>query len=635
MILQSLLRLYDALAAQDKVIQPGWGKAKVSHRIVIDADGHLITIMPIQKKGKSGKNRAIDMDVPKPVIRTSGIKPNFLCDSAAYFLAVPNEIKSENDIAPGEDKPNQEDSEANKVNCEKAVSRFEATRKFHHQVLDGCNSVAAQAVLKYFDAWSQACAMQNPMILSEIEKSASLIFSVIDQDVLDDQEVRRAWEAHYKETEQTADKPVGVCLITGKENQNIAVLHPKIKGVAGAQSSGANLVSFNAPSFCSYGLVDKDQGRNAPVSEEAAYKYGEALNYLLKDDMHKIVIGKDPTIVYWSEHASSAYEDCISQLMGNDRKISDNDLHHVLETVKNGESASLHDIEIDPAEPFYILGLAPNSARISVRFFIQNSFGELVKNVALHQERMAIINPKAANSQWGQVPLEQILNETVNPHASHAVSSPLLSGSLLRAIMINGKYPESLYRNILMRIFADRDSKEEGKKQITKVNYIRAAVIKAYLLQNGAPHWKGDIQMAVNNECREISYVLGRLFSVLERIQTKANPEINSTIKDRYFNSCCATPAVTFPVVLKLANAHLGKLRKTNPGSAVNLQKKLEELLAMVTMPDVGRPIPARLTLEEQGAFVLGYYQECENFFSKVKENKEKAENVVEIKEEP
>lgn len=220
----------------------------------------------------------------------------------------------------------------------------------------------------------------------------------------------------------------------------------------------------------------------------------------------------------------------------------------------------------------------------------------------------------------GMIPLWRTLKATVNPHAKDSASSPLLAGSLLRAVFTDSLYPEAMFQNIMLRIFSDQDSDsgEKGRK-VEKVSYTKAAFIKAYLLKNKKQRWEDEIFMAVNENCREISYVLGRLFSVLENIQMQANPNINTTIKERYFNSACATPASVFPTLLKLANAHMDKLKDNTPAS-IFFKKKIGSLMEKITMPDEGTPLPNRLSLEEQGAFVLGYYQETQARYAGKKE---------------
>lgn len=599
MILQSLVHLYDELSRQGKVAREGWGIAKVSHRLVLDEEGGLIGIVSARKKvlrGKKEKEIPSDMMVPLPVIRASGVKANFLCDNSSYLLGVDNKGKPE-----------------------RTKECFEAARALHHQILDGCHSAEARAILSYFDHWDVAGARDNPLVQTNLEDilgGSNFLFHVGNKDVSDIPEIRDAWERYYRSGSGEEDTIKGQCLITGKKDMPIATLHPKIKGVLGAQSSGANLVSFNAPAFCSYGY-DGEQGQNAPVSEEAANAYGAALNFLLADRTHAKVMG-DTTVVYWSEHGEEAYQDGFLGMMGDEGGLTDEELDDVLAHMKEGRSSDIGGISVSPDEPFYILGLAPNAARISVRFFLRNTFGDILKNLAAHEERMKIVH---SSLEKDRIPLYWILKAMDNPDCrKESAPSTFWAGKLTNAILINGYYPEAVYKNIMRRVFLCHEkSSGGGKNKEKKIDYIKASFIKAYLLKNCGMKWEGKIQMAVNENCNDISYVLGRLFSVLENIQKSANHGINSTIKDRYFNSACATPAAVFPLLWKLTNAHLGKLDQPK---AAYFKKKLGMLMDKIAMPDTGTPLPHRLTLDEQGAFVLGYYQETQARYAGKKEEK-------------
>ena len=293
--------------------------------------------------------------------------------------------------------------------------------------------------------------------------------------------------------------------------------------------------------------------------------------------------------------------------LGNNAGIDDHTLDTIVTHMRNGLPVDLEGVEISPDEPFYILGLAPNAARISVRLFLRNTFCKLVTNLSLHQERMKLDGPSWEKQN---IPLWKTLKATANPNGKEQAASPLLAGSLFRAVLQNTKYPASAFQNILLRIFADQDKAADGgRSAVEKISHTKAAFIKAYLLKNGKEHWEGKLQMALNENCNDVSYVLGRMFSLLENIQQGANPGINTTIKERYFNSACATPAPVFPILLKLANTHLSKL---DGGKAVYFKKKMGALMDKIIMPEEGIPFPARLTSEEQGVFILGYYQETQ-----------------------
>lgn len=590
MILTALVHLYEELCKQGKIQAEGWGIAKVTHRILLDKEGHLCGIISARKKVQRGEKEIevpCEMCVPLPVTRSSGVKANFLCDNSSYFLAVDAKGK-----------------------VQRTIQCFEAAKKLHHQVLEHCHSPVAKAILHFFDTWGPDKAGKNSLIqenLEDIIAGSNFVFQVDGVDAIEDEEIKRSWE-NFQGTSQADEDSTslaGQCLITGLDNQKIALLHPKIKGVRGAQTAGANLVSFNAPAFCSYG-GDGEQGKNAPVSERAAFAYGSALNALLADQSHTQIIG-DTTIVYWSEHGISACQDFMMSFLGNHAGIDDHTLDTIVTHMRDGLPVDLEGVEISPDEPFYILGLAPNAARISVRLFLRNTFCKLVTNLSLHQERMKLDGPSWEKQN---IPLWKTLKATANPNGKEQVASPLLAGSLFRAVLQNTKYPASAFQNILLRIFADQDKAADGgRSAVEKISHTKAAFIKAYLLKNGKEHWEGKLQMALNENCNDVSYVLGRMFSLLENIQQGANPGINTTIKERYFNSACATPASVFPILLKLANTHLSKL---DGGKAVYFKKKMGALMDKIMMPDEGIPFPARLTSEEQGVFILGYYQETQ-----------------------
>ena len=590
MILTALVHLYEELCKQGKIQAEGWGIAKVTHRILLDKEGHLCGIISVRKKVQRGKKEIevpCEMCVPLPVTRSSGVKANFLCDNSSYFLAIDD-----------------------KGNAQRTIQCFEEAKKLHHRVLEHCHSPVAKAILHFFDTWGSDKAGKDSSIqenLEDIIAGRNFVFQVDGVDAIEDEEIRRSWE-NFQGTSQAGKDSIsltGQCLITGAENQKIALLHPKIKGVHGAKTMDRNLVSFIEPSFCSYGK-DKKQGENSPISEHAAFAYGTALNQLLADQRHTQVIG-DMTIVYWSEHGISACQDFMMSFLGNNAGIDDHTLDTIVTHMRNGLPVDLEGVEISPDEPFYILGLSPNAGRISVRLFLRNTFSKLVTNLSLHQERMKLEGPSWEKQN---IPLWKTLKATVNPNGKEQAASPLLSGSLFRAVLQDTKYPASAFQNILLRIFADQDKAAEGgRPAIEKISHTKAAFIKAYLLKNSKEHWEEKLQMALNENCNDVSYVLGRMFSLLENIQQSANPHINTTIKERYFNSACATPASVFPILLKLANTHLSKL---DGGKAVYFKKKMGALMDKIMMPDEGIPFPARLTLEEQGAFILGYYQETQ-----------------------
>lgn len=591
MILQALVRYYETLLKQGKVEEPGWSAAKVSAEIQLDEEGKLLGILSLRNEVQRGKKTVLTdplLQVPEVFKRSSGVRPNFLYDGSSYFFGVDN-----------------------KGNPKRSIQCFEAAQTFHHQLLDGCDSPVAQGVLKFFDSWQPDKAEENPVFQQNrdaIVGASGLVFAVNGQEAQQDPEIRRRW-MDYKNEGGGENSEKGQCLVTGKVAE-IALTHPNIKNVRGAQSSGAALVSFNAPSVESFGH-EEDQGLNAPVSEYAAFAYTTALNQLIREG-NSLLCG-DTTVVFWAQSAEPLYQQVYMNFLnpsgtGENREQT---VKAVLEKILQGVAADVDGITLSPDEPFYVLGLAPNAARLSVRFFWQNTFGVTLKHLQNHQDRLKIVRPAWEKDRGAYLPLWRLLKESVNPNATKKQALPLLAGSLLRSILQDAPYPEAMYRQFLLRIKA-----ESGD---AKISYPRAAFVKAYLLKNHQEKWGGEITMNVNENCKAVPYVLGRLFAVLEGLQQDSS-EVSATIKDRYFNAACATPGAVFPVLLKLANAHLNKLGRTNKGLAVNTQKKLGSLMEKITMPDEGNPIPGRLTLDEQGMFILGYYQETQARYTKKEE---------------
>ena len=377
------------------------------------------------------------------------------------------------------------------------------------------------------------------------------------------------------------------CLVTGREDE-ITATHPAIKGVRDAQSSGAALVSFNAPAFCSYG---REQNYNAPVGKYAAFAYTAALNHLLAERNNVQVIG-DTTIVCWAEGAEPVYQDLFMSFMSGNMppSISDNDLRAALRDLAKGLPCK--DLGVDPNRTFYILGLAPNSARLSVRFFLRDSFGKLMRNVNEHYERLEIVKP--AYAKPGVLSLWALLRETVNLYSKDKSPSPTMAGATARAVFSGGLYPASLLEAVMLRI--------------------RGAIIKAYYLKN--PHTdcpEEVLTVSLNEASTNIPYTLGRLFSVYEATQQTANPGINTTIKDKYFNSAAAMPASIFPVLNNLYQKHL---RKLETGQRVYFDKQVSTLKGVL-----GESYPTRMTLAQQGSFDLGYYHQTQKRYTKKEEN--------------
>ena len=575
MILQNLAEYYENLVLQEKVSKSGWCQAKVSHAIELNEDGTIKAIISKRKEEERGKKKIwvpVLLNVPEMVTRSSGVSSNFLCDNAKYFLGIDGD---------GIQK--------------RTIECFESAKERHLMLLEEANGKMARAICLFFKNWKPECADENLSVKEhwdELNEGGNLIFCMKAIYAQDEKEIQDIWEEYLKKQKQGKQ---GICLVTGQRAE-IARIHRGIKGVPGAQSSGAALVSFNAPAFESYG---KEQSYNAMVGKYAEFAYTTALNYLLNQSEYKFALG-DSMIVFWAESGQEEYQDSFLSWL-NPKVDNQEEMNKVFGNLKKGVWVDLEDIQLDSEQRFYILCLAPNAARLSVRFYYQNSFGNIIKNIAKHYQRMEIVRPSWEDMRY--LGIKQMLNETVNQKSKDKTPIPNMASMVLSAILSDTKYPASLYTDKLIRIRA-----EQGK-----VTCGRAAIIKAFLIQNYK--WKeGDEYMGLNEGCEESAYVLGRLFAVLETIQKDANSGINTTIRDRYFNSACATPASVFPTLIKLKNSHIKKLERESGGTKIYYEKMLTELMGKI------EKFPRRLSLEEQGKFMLGYYHQVQKNYEKKEE---------------
>lgn len=573
MILQALTSYYERLAEQGLVARPGWGPAKVSYAIDLNADGTVFQVYSLLREpenGKSGKLIPRIISVPLPVKRSSGVKANFLCDTSGYILGADQKGKAS-----------------------RTTECFAASKALHQALLGSCESEAARAICRFFDRWTPDQGPTNPETApfwQELTSGCSLLFYYDGAPASEDPEVRKVWQQHYDTSEEGT---VMRCLVTGEESV-IPPIHSAIKGIQGAQSSGAALISFNAPAFESY---DREQNYNAPVGQYAAFAYTTALNYLIADWNNRVSIG-DTRVLCWAESGEAAYQSLsFEAMMGGGQDSVENDVRSAVAQLSKGRRIEWDETSLDPEMRFYVLGLAPNAARLSVRFFLQNSFGAFMRNMEAHYERLRIVKP--SYEKFETIPLKWLLEETVNPHSRNKAASPQLAGDLLRSILAGAPYPATLLNAVELRIRAE-----------SEINYRKAAIIKAYYSRNKTDKCPEEVlQVALNESSTSIPYNLGRLFSVLELIQENANPGINTTIRDKYFNSAAATPARIFAILNNLSEKHL---RKLEHGKKVWLEK--QRLAITEKLPE---RLPDRMGLPEQGAFQLGYYHQTQKRYEK------------------
>lgn len=607
MILQALVHCYEALAERGELEKPGWSPVKVSWGLELDADGQVKSLLAMGGTDAKGKQIPRTMKLPVPVKRSSGVAANFLCDNSAYVLGV-----------DAKGKP------------ERTRECFAACARKHQAILKDVRHPTAKAILNFFEIWKPENAAQHPAIQPNLDmllKGGNIVFVTQDADgepqlAQDVPEIRRAWDEAYAKSD---DAVMGRCLVTGEEGP-IAILHPSIKGVMGAQPSGASLVSFNAPAFESYGKEsardNQGQGRNAPVGRYAAFAYGAALNYMVGQENFHGRLG-DTTLVYWAEGAEPAYGSAFMAMLGigseNENRITQKKLDGVLKALCDGYTVKWENVPLNPKNRFYILGLAPNASRLSVRFFLQNSFDEFAKNYQKHQDDLKIV--RSASDERESLSMWALLRETAikNPNKPPKFQRQLVE-EMLNAILSGSRYPSTLFTQIEIRVRAEQ-----------KITHEKAAMIKAYLLRNVVEQqkdrthvYKEVLGVELNiSKTTYLPYRLGRLFAVLEALQLESfrdngnkDSKPNTTLKDQFFNAACATPMMAFPTIVARAQNYLRKLKvKNKEGLARYYNGMMDDIIG-----NFEESYPAHLSLEDQGIFQIGYYHQRQKMYAKKEE---------------
>jgi CRISPR-associated protein Csd1 len=586
-IIHALYDYYGRLLEDEnsKISRPGYSKAKVSYALVLSKEGNLVDIIDLRVE-KEKKLVSIKIEVPEQVKRSSGIAANFMCDNGTYVLGL--SLKGKKD---------------------RSKEAYAAFAHLHEEILANVEDEGVVALIDFLRNWNLERAELHPKVVEYKEgllEGGNFVFRLEGEQgyIHERLPVIKAWDKHKAEQQSEV---IGQCLITGEQSP-IARLHQNIKGVVGAQSTGASLVSFNLDSFTSYG---KTQSYNAPVSEQAAFGYTTALNYLLNTGKHRLRIG-DTTTVFWAERSTNGGEEDLLRALFYPPQANDNRegeeqkqvtdpktvqcFKDIVGKIRSGVPIHEGLKSIDPNNIFYILGLAPNAGRLSVRFWHVDSFGSFLDKVGQHYKDLSMV--KSYSNEPDFISIGSILRE-VAPLSDAKRIPPLLGGTLMRSILTGLPYPQILYNAMISKIRADQ-----------VVNYIRASLIKAFLTRNYRYFTKRNVvafSMVLDEQNTKISYRLGRLFALLEKAQKDANPGLNATLRDRYFCAASATPGAVFPKLLRLAQHH--HLVKAEYG--LFTVKRIEEVISGF------QQFPTNLSLEDQGLFVLGYYHQRQALFTK------------------
>jgi CRISPR-associated protein Csd1 len=575
-VLQALDRYYDRMAARGEAEEPGWSREKISFVIALSPDGEPADVLDWRET--SGKNKKLVprlVEVPAAVKRTAGIKPNLLWDKTSYVFG----------RTAGEGR--------------RAAEEHEAFKTEHLELLAGANDEGFVALRRFLEAWTPQRFDAEPFKTDMLD--ANIVFQLMGENrfIHEREAARRLIAARL-----ASDGPTSTCLITGTQAP-VARLHPSIKGVDGAQSSGASLVSFNLDAFESYG---HSQGENAPTSEAAAFRYGAALNRMLDRSSRNRLARRlgDATVVFWADASSASAaeqaEDLVAAWFGeslDDVKDGTLDVDEqqvvkvrdALKDVRDGRPNPEVSPELSKGVRFYVLGLSPNAARLSVRWWLDDDFGLFASRLLDHDADLAI-----APRPWRKPPpVNLFLAKTTALQQKFENVPPLLAGEVIRSILTGARYPRSLLAAVIIRLRAGDDPGTGWHAAA-----IRAVLARERRLKNARER---DWLMSLEKEFDDPAYQLGRMFAALEMAQRLALGKVNASIRDRYFGAASATPASVFPLLLRGVQSHLGKLRKDGKGGWI--EREIEEISDR--LPPA---LPRSLRLDAQGRFAIGYYHQ-------------------------
>ena len=576
MILQALNDYYHRLRSESltDIASEGFQKQSIPFVITLNREGKFLGFLDT-RSGEGKKKTAREFIVPKGVKKTSGIAANLLWETPAYIFARP--------------KPNMKKDREKLL--EKAIEQqqlfIDLIRKRLSSVLE---DEGVYAVLKFMEGYDFEKVFEQSA-WAEIEQNGACLSFQLEGDnclVCERSAVVDALSCDMK----SDDSYQQACLITGKKDE-VARLHTAIKGVWGAQTSGGNIVSFNCSAFTSYGKI---QSFNAPVGKTAESAYTTALNHLLaRGSRQRMQVG-DASTVFWAEKQHD-FENILIDLFGDPPKGEpEQDYKQLIAAFRSPQTGILPQLDVQTR--FFVLGLSPNAARISVRFWYANTVMAVAENLWRHFDDLEMIK---GGKELRSVNLRSLLRSTALLGKDDNVP-PNLAGDTMKAILKGTPYPQTLLSAAVRRCRAEHE-----------ITYPRASLIKAVLVREKRYYQKTtqEVGMSLDVTNNNIGYRLGRLFATLEKIQEEASPGINATIRDRFYGSASANPVAAFSQLMKLKNHHLAKLE--NKGRVVNFEKLICEIMEGLV------DFPTHLSLGDQGRFAVGYYHQRQVFYANTK----------------
>ncbi|HEY1386229.1 MAG TPA: type I-C CRISPR-associated protein Cas8c/Csd1 [Dongiaceae bacterium] len=567
MILARLVALYDRLVTSGMVESNGYERRPIAFLLVLHPDGGLVDVVDTRAaEGRERRGRLCN--VPMAVKRTVGIAANVLWDNAEYVLGLPRTAGS------------------SQADQRKVAERHEA---FRHNVAELAvalpNDRGVQAVHRVLSTHDPTTFRGSQYAARIDDPTANLSF------VLSDDPTHLICESSaVRQVVAEAGSRSGAvqCLVTG-HLEAPARLHPYLKGVVGGQPSGVSLVSFNLAAFESYGL---EQGANAPVGVSAAFAYGTALNWLLAEPRHRLRLGP-LTVVAWAGEDTPA-ETFLTDVFGeaprteteDDRSARVARVRALLDSPRSGVTPAELDTD------FFVLGLAPNAARAAVALWEQGRLADALANVRCWFADLELAGRPAFLPDM--ISLASLLRALAPLHEMDRLP-PRLPASLLSAALTGSRLPEELLANALARLRIPRGP---------AFAYPLTALLRAVLRRNHAM----ESSVSLDPSATDFPYRWGRLFAVYEKVQEDAQGDIDATVRDSYWASAAATPAVVCGVLSRLNGHHLRKLETPR---RIRAERLIGEVVAEM------RDFPPRLSLPEQARFALGYWHQRTALFTR------------------
>lgn len=608
-MLRALSEYYDCLRRQKDsgLVPDGYSMVGVNYNLVLNADGSIHEILPYVNIKNIGKK---EKEVPRSELfpfrnSVSGIAAETIDHREKYIFGI------------------EWDKQNKKLSITKnSLRSFKKCKEKNMAFLDGLSSPVINAFKNFLKQWKPANEIENPFLLELDKKYSGAKFVVtlcgetaVQKLLNRDPLVKEKWESDLLSKPVPNNAVIGQCSISGKYGQ-IARIHNNLTGIPGGLATGVNIVCLKSPAFWSYG---RKESYNSSVSQEVMEKYTKAFNYLTSKPNHKQTLD-DITLLYWAmtKESEKPYIRAFNAGAGffnlrakdpaeaerNELETYQNDLASIFSQLAQGKEADWESLSIDGNTEFYILGVKPNSSRLAIKIFEHNKFGNMMTNIAKHHEDMRL------SPSDKQIPVWLLIKALKSPVASNETLPSDLSVKILHSILSGAPYPGFMFNTVVRRTKSDHDN---TKKKFYAVSRDRVRIIKACLTRMNFIE-RGELKM-LNTQNKDGAYNCGRLFAVLEMIQQKALPGINATIKDKFFSSACSTPYLVFPRLIKLSQNHLGKL---DTGSVIYYDKLIQKILS-----NLGDAFPKAMSMEKQGMFILGYYQQREKFFEKKNESGE------------